>query len=1081
MTLARYRSKVADKTRAGHGSGDGGDAPEAPSPAAGTDDTLAASIAAPTARNDYTSLVAVAREHYIIGSEIARGGMGRIFTARDRRLGRTVAIKELLVTSGDLRVRFEREARITASLQHPAIVSIMEAGTWPSGEPFYAMKLVSGESLDKVVAGTRTVAERLALLPSVIAVADALAYAHDREVIHRDLKPANVLIGAFGETVVIDWGLAKDLADRGDELDVPVGPYRGAGGGGDGRETVAGAVMGTPAYMPPEQASGEPVDATADVYSLGALLYHVLAGRPPYLGRAADAVLAAVLDAPPAPIREVDGVPADLAAIVDKAMARERADRYPTAGALAVELKRFQTGQLVGAQRYTPWMLVRRWLRRHRAIVGVAAAALALVATLSAIGLWRILAERTNAEHQAVLADAARRASDATTVSLLVEQGRQELLAKRPQQASAYLAEAYLRSAAPSTALRAMLANALAQLEMFRFETGNEHARVAIARSGELVVTFPDHLELRDPATGALASTIAVAGAHALSDVRMLADGRAAVTDGDRLVVVDTTTGRVTPADAQQLAAMPQANGSDPTMLHYNDRGDRAVRVRSGSDTDTIEFVAADGRPTGETAVATDRDLFVVALSPDGATAIVRPKGSNELLAASPVEGARAISTACAACDALFDPTGRLFVVLNVQSVEIHDAHSLLLLASFEVTGRSFLRRAVCSLDGAFLYAVDARGAVHAISLAPWRDTIAVDGLAAIDARGERAVRWTAGGMAIVGPHGDRVPLAVPAALPARIDPAAVAFVGADAVVGILRRDTGDDPATGDLVVWDAHSGRLVQTLATNVPRDAALVGRRDDTAVAYAAASVALWRGSGALAPIDDAALAGLRNAVFADDGRHLAASHRVGTLHVIDVDARTVASFPVPPNPLDSPALRELLVISDGGTIAADSEVADDADYFGKSDRAVLVELSPRRAFDVDEGILAVSDAHRALGEYHVLDTTTGRPLCTLSERLYADAAAFDAAGTLVAVDTSDGTQLVDAITCRILTLPTHVSWFHGRPVHDGGDGRVARWAIPLEQRAAAAVVADVAARSGWRFDGQALVPVGDARAMH
>ena len=157
----------------------------------------------------------VSETHYKAEREIARGGMGRIVAAEDQRLGRPVALKELLEPAGEQLTRFQREALITARLQHPGIVPVYEAGRWPSGEPFFAMKLVSGRPLDRVIAETRTLDERLALLPRIAAAADAIAYAHSQRVVHRDLKPANVLIGDFGETVVIDWGLAKDL-DRAD-------------------------------------------------------------------------------------------------------------------------------------------------------------------------------------------------------------------------------------------------------------------------------------------------------------------------------------------------------------------------------------------------------------------------------------------------------------------------------------------------------------------------------------------------------------------------------------------------------------------------------------------------------------------------------------------------------------------------------------------------------------------------------------------------------------------------------------------------------------------------------------------------
>ena len=148
---------------------------------------------------------------YVLDREIARGGMGRVFEGRDLRLQRTVAIKMLRAQDAALAIRFEREVKLAARLQHPGVVPVYDAGFWPSGEPFLVMKLVLGQSLARVIRDADTSADRLALLPHVIAAAEAIAYAHDQGIIHRDLKPSNILVGAFGETVVIDWGLAKDL------------------------------------------------------------------------------------------------------------------------------------------------------------------------------------------------------------------------------------------------------------------------------------------------------------------------------------------------------------------------------------------------------------------------------------------------------------------------------------------------------------------------------------------------------------------------------------------------------------------------------------------------------------------------------------------------------------------------------------------------------------------------------------------------------------------------------------------------------------------------------------------------------
>jgi tetratricopeptide (TPR) repeat protein/tRNA A-37 threonylcarbamoyl transferase component Bud32 len=333
---------------------------------------------------DYAALQPVAMEHYAIEAAIAEGGMGRVVRARDRRLGRDVALKQIRASAPELAARLEREARLTARLQHPSIVAVHEAGVWPDGEPFYAMELVAGRPLDAVLAATKTTADRLALLPNAIAVADALAYAHSRRIIHRDLKPGNVLIGEFGETVVIDWGLAKDLTAASDSVDGPRA-IRAAG------ETAYGEVMGTPAYMPPEQARGEPVDERADVYAIGALLFHLLSGKPPYAGRTGDEVIDLVLASQPAARGALPSdVPVDLVAIVDKAMAADAAARYPTARELAEDLRRFQTGQLVGARRYSAAQRVRRWLARHR----VVATAAALIAVLSTVAIIRIVRER---------------------------------------------------------------------------------------------------------------------------------------------------------------------------------------------------------------------------------------------------------------------------------------------------------------------------------------------------------------------------------------------------------------------------------------------------------------------------------------------------------------------------------------------------------------------------------------------------------------------------------------------------------------------------------------------------------------
>ncbi|HVV83603.1 MAG TPA: protein kinase, partial [Kofleriaceae bacterium] len=331
-------------------------------------------------------------DRFEVLSELARGGLGQVLRARDPRTGRIVAIKQVLRPNRELIVRFAREALVTANLQHPSIVPVYEVGRWHGGEPYYAMKLVRGRALDALIAEAGSGAARVALVPHVIAVADALAYAHSEHVIHRDLKPANVLVGPYGETVVIDWGLARDLAS---DDDAPAPTLATAAPG----ETVAGAVMGTPSYMAPEQATGQLLDERADVYAIGALLYHVLAGVRPYdEQKTVDGILAAVEKGPPHLLAALapDAAP-ELIAIAGKAMARDRAARYPTARELAEDLRRFQAGQLVGAHRYSSRELVRRWLRRHRAAAATAAIAAAALAVFGVVSFRRIAHERDRA------------------------------------------------------------------------------------------------------------------------------------------------------------------------------------------------------------------------------------------------------------------------------------------------------------------------------------------------------------------------------------------------------------------------------------------------------------------------------------------------------------------------------------------------------------------------------------------------------------------------------------------------------------------------------------------------------------
>jgi hypothetical protein len=343
-------------------------------------------------------------DRYRIGKELGRGGMGRVVEAFDVQLGRTVALKEVL-TKGTHR-RFAREIHITARLEHASIVPLYDSGINMEGKPYYVMRKVSGKPLDEMVARCKDLDERLTLLPRLLSAIEAVAHAHSRGVIHRDIKPQNILLAELGETVVIDWGLAKVVGEEEDETfgDTPMPSA------GDSLRTQVGSVFGTPGFMAPEQARGEALDTQGDVYALGATLYQLLSGEPPVRGVSATEVMDKTRTHDIRPLAElVEGVPADLVTIATKALAFDPNNRYRDAGELGDDVRRFLDGQLVAAHDYTKWQRIARFARRYRGMLSVAALAAVAVAVMSWIGVHRILTERDAATQARQEADQGRR------------------------------------------------------------------------------------------------------------------------------------------------------------------------------------------------------------------------------------------------------------------------------------------------------------------------------------------------------------------------------------------------------------------------------------------------------------------------------------------------------------------------------------------------------------------------------------------------------------------------------------------------------------------------------------------------
>ncbi len=329
----------------------------------------------------------------------ARGGLGEVFVALDCELHREVALKQILEKHADdpvSRQRFVLEAEVTGGLEHPGIVPVYGLGTYGSGRPYYAMRFIKGDSLKEAIEqfhadislkndpGRRSF-ELRKLLRRFLDVCNAIDYAHSRGVIHRDIKPANIILGKHGETLVVDWGLAKAVG----RADPSVGEQTIAPSSSGSSETMPGSAMGTPAYMSPEQACGDldRLGPRSDVYSLGATLYCLLTGKPPFEGDDVGEILRKVQRGDFVPPRQLESsLDAALEAVCLKAMANQPGDRYPSCRALADDVERWMADEPVSAWA-EPWTRkLSRWLTRHRTgVTGAAAAVLAGVVGLSAV------------------------------------------------------------------------------------------------------------------------------------------------------------------------------------------------------------------------------------------------------------------------------------------------------------------------------------------------------------------------------------------------------------------------------------------------------------------------------------------------------------------------------------------------------------------------------------------------------------------------------------------------------------------------------------------------------------------------
>jgi serine/threonine protein kinase/tetratricopeptide (TPR) repeat protein len=417
-----------------------------------------------------TDHIPEAREHYTLSRLHATGGIGRVWLAHDATLGRDVALKELRperVSDPSVSARFLKEAQVTGQLEHPGVVPIYEVLRRPSDQsPFYTMRFVRGRTLAEAAAAyhqrlARREAGRLELrelLGAFVGICNAVAYAHSRGVLHRDLKPQNVVLGDYGEVVVLDWGLAKLMNQA--EADVEAAPPVMASS--EAEATVHGQVLGTPAYMAPEQAEGrlDLLGPATDTYGLGAILYEILAGQPPFTGAETATVLRQVVHKPPArPSTLASAVPPALEAICLKALTKKPSQRYGTAKELANDVEHWLADEPVAVYRDPVLVRLGRWARKHRKTVAVSGALLQTAVVVLAVSV--ILISRSRAQ-----VDRERRRAEAVNAFLV-----KDLLAQADPRAN---------PAGENLTVRALLDKAAEALETSASIKGNPEVEAAV-------------------------------------------------------------------------------------------------------------------------------------------------------------------------------------------------------------------------------------------------------------------------------------------------------------------------------------------------------------------------------------------------------------------------------------------------------------------------------------------------------------------------------------------------------------------------------------------------------------------------
>ncbi|HWE36980.1 MAG TPA: serine/threonine-protein kinase [Isosphaeraceae bacterium] len=528
------------------------------------------------------------RDRYTRTHLHARGGIGQVWLARDGSLGREVALKELRpekAESPGVSARFLYEAKVTGQLEHPGIVPVYELADAADGRgPYYTMRFIRGKTLSEAIRDYHEARERGGddpvalrdLLMAFVAVCNAVGYAHSRGVIHRDLKGANVVLGDFGEVMVLDWGLAKVAGQAEAAAASPFLPDREDGH----EETREGQILGTPAYMAPEQADGrlDEIDSRTDIYGLGAILYEVLAGRPPFTASKLTELLEMVRDRAAEPPGKLNpGAPPALGAVCLKALAKKPADRYATATELADEVRRWLADEPVLAYPEPFARRAWRWAKRHRTAVAAAGALAASAVVALGVGNVLIARERDEARLQR---QQARQAVDDMYTGVAEQwlEDRHDPLQRQFLEKALHYYENFTRQDAREPQVRLERGRAFLRLADIRRKLGqNVEARQSYARAVEVLGALAaDRPGLRDArhhlarAQGRLAVHLVGLGDYA--------DAEGLLAQGERGLEDLASGPGATADDRRELAFVRKVQGDLKRLTGHFEEAGRSYR-----------------------------------------------------------------------------------------------------------------------------------------------------------------------------------------------------------------------------------------------------------------------------------------------------------------------------------------------------------------------------------------------------------------------------------------------------------------------------------------------------------------------